>query len=425
MKTSATFLALVCLLLSAGPAFCAEGSCNLEYKMVKGFSDDDMLLRMAATYMESSPGRPDGVKGTPPQAEGELRYFVGTTGSRQIIAAMDSASPPHLFIDRTGNNDLSNAKPIRRANTSTSNPYYANQYGPVLLKAAAAEDPASATSSAPAGSAAGRAFIVSIQERMLIICPAGYLAGQIRLGGKTYKVALVDGDFDGRYTACTRSDTYESAARGTSDCLAIDLNGNGSFEYASDRQPEIQVLNKLIRVDGKYYEVKAALDGSSLQMLPAEPKLGTLTTSGHKAELLVMGTGGEDYLKGPQSSWQLAAGRYTCRHIRLTATDKSGDKWALDANGNGGKLQSFEIKPGETLSVELGAPLTIKTDIQQSNSGWVFGGKEVSVGFTIVGRNGEQFSPAVEKNGTQVPAPKIKIYDEKGEVLASGDFQYG
>lgn len=423
MKTLALFLALAFLLLSPSLAISAEGRCNLEYKMVKCFSEDDQLLSMATTGMRLSPVRPVELKGTPPQAQGELRYFVGVTGSRQIIAAMDSATPPHVFIDRTGNNDLSNAKPLRHVNVSTSNPAFADQYGPVLLKAPAAEAPALATSSAPADVGAGRAYIVNLQGSELRICPAGYMTGQVQLNGKTYKVALVDGDYDGRYTPCIRMDTYDVAAHGTSDCLAIDLDGNGSFDFKSNSRQEVQVLNKLTRIDGKYYEVKAALDGSSLELLPYQAKRGTLAVRGAKVELTVLGAGGQDYLAGPQMSWQLAPGNYLCQTIKLAATDKNGDKWAIESFFSTGGLQHFEIKPGETLSVELGAPLTIKMDVQQS-TGSVFVGKEVTVGFTIVGPAGERYSPA-RKNGTQVPAPKIKIYSERGEVLASGDFQYG
>jgi len=52
-------------------------------------------------------------------------------------------------------------------------------------------------------------------------------------------------------------------------------------------------------------------------------------------------------------------------------------------------------------------------------------GALVSVGFSMIGQAGEDYGIRVVKNGRRLPAPKVKIVDEAGKVLASGKFAYG
>jgi hypothetical protein len=51
-------------------------------------------------------------------------------------------------------------------------------------------------------------------------------------------------------------------------------------------------------------------------------------------------------------------------------------------------------------------------------------GRNVSIGFTIVGRAGEEYETVV-KNGKRTPTPTVKIVDSEGNTLASGKFEYG
>ncbi|HEX2972798.1 MAG TPA: hypothetical protein VHP11_10720, partial [Tepidisphaeraceae bacterium] len=252
-----------------------------------------------------------------------------------------------------------------------------------------------------------------------------YLTGKVKVGEKTYKIALVDATYDGQIEPADINKLIGQRGRGESDLLAIDMNGDGKFSYMADGVMEVRPFTKMICLDEKYYDMKVAKDDSSLTLVKAEPKTGTLTIKGSKADLTVLGDCGVLNLPSSKGSWQLPEGRYTCQEIKLQAGENKDDKWVLETSGKTGKLQEFRIKAGETQAFEIGAPLTIKTDIQKQNSGGIFKGKEVSFGFTIVGAAGEEYSPAANHNGSQVPAPKIKIYDEKGEVLASGDFQYG
>lgn len=96
------------------------------------------------------------------------------------------------------------------------------------------------------------------------------------------------------------------------------------------------------------------------------------------------------------------------------AMNTGGDKW----------LASFyvssiiEVAKGQTTVLKFGPPLHVKTEVEPR-------GRQVSIGLTITGKSGERYNPQVRKNGSFLDAPKLNIMDEAGNVLASGNFEYG
>ena len=96
----------------------------------------------------------------------------------------------------------------------------------------------------------------------------------------------------------------------------------------------------------------------------------------------------------------------------LSRTDGNGATWGLDQAG--GALVSTEPN-----GPKAGPPILVKTDVQK------VGEREVSIGLILEGQAGEQYRPAVTKNGTTLSAPKLRIVNEAGQVVVQGDFQYG
>jgi hypothetical protein len=114
---------------------------------------------------------------------------------------------------------------------------------------------------------------------------------------------------------------------------------------------------------------------------------------------------------------KLPARAYTPQSLTLTR-QVGDDTWKLTSSGPWGNLAKIKVTPGKTTSLALGPPLRITPRV-----GVI--GRKVSVGLRILGRSGERYSNIVLKNDKRVPAPRVKIVDREGNVLASGSFSYG
>ena len=99
---------------------------------------------------------------------------------------------------------------------------------------------------------------------------------------------------------------------------------------------------------------------------------------------------------------------------------KSGDQWwsIFCRREPWGKLATINVAKGNTTALKLGPPLEMRTDVQRNN-------RTVSIGLKLVGQAGEHYSPQVLTHNGPPTAPEIKIVDEAGTVLASGNFEYG
>ena len=97
---------------------------------------------------------------------------------------------------------------------------------------------------------------------------------------------------------------------------------------------------------------------------------------------------------------------------------QGSDTWQIDNRGPWGKSSTIDVKNNETTVLRLGPPFIVKPGINKS-------GSTVSIDFSIFGQAGEKYQNYAKKNNSRVPAPKVRIVDEAGNVLASGRFEYG
>lgn len=97
---------------------------------------------------------------------------------------------------------------------------------------------------------------------------------------------------------------------------------------------------------------------------------------------------------------------------------QGGDKWQLESRGPWGELSTIRVKNNETTVLKLGPPFQIKTKT-------LYTGSKVSIDFNIIGKAGEHYRNVIMQNNKRASAPKVKIIDESGNVLASGKFEYG
>ncbi len=114
---------------------------------------------------------------------------------------------------------------------------------------------------------------------------------------------------------------------------------------------------------------------------------------------------------------KLSARAHRPQHLSLSMK-QGGDTWQIDSSGPWGKLSKISVKNNDTTVLKLGPPFLIKPGVRKS-------GSNVSIDYAIIGQASEQYQSVIRKNNRSVPAPKAKIIDEAGTVLASGKFEYG
>ncbi len=115
---------------------------------------------------------------------------------------------------------------------------------------------------------------------------------------------------------------------------------------------------------------------------------------------------------GPSPSGVQPIAQRTSGQSSLSRTDSSGATWTLAQAG--GAIVSTEPN-----GPKAGPPIVVKTNVQR------VGEREMSIGLMLEGQAGEQYRPAVTKNGTTLSAPRLRIVNEAGQVITQGDFQYG
>ena len=237
-----------------------------------------------------------------------------------------------------------------------------------------------------------------------------------------YQVALVDGDYDGVFRSPLSLPSDRYWGRPGCDVFAIDLNHNGTFESALYGRSEIVPLSRLVRIEDTYYAIDIAPDGKHLALSQTEPQFGTLAIDVNDidVELRLYSDAADQYLRGRQ--WQLPAGTYKGIHAVLAKADGSGEIWLSVSifpgpSANLGPLADFTIRPGQTTSIEIGPPFTVKADVE------IIRPELVLIEPVIVGCAGEEYSGDVPR-GRPRPSRAFRIIAEDGTVLAQDKFGY-
>ena len=122
-------------------------------------------------------------------------------------------------------------------------------------------------------------------------------------------------------------------------------------------------------------------------------------------------------IKSDTEPVEVKAGTHTPVLISLK-TKKDKNTWQIKSHSPWGDLNQIKVTKNETTNLTFGPPLLVKPNVRKRKN-------MVSVGLAIVGKAGEHYRSQVRKNGRQMPAPRLKIIDQEGKILASGKFEYG
>ena len=365
------------------------------------------------TFQRRLPEKPAEIKAAPTGLSGEAVYFSLTVGPRKVLALLEVASPPRLFVDVAGTGDLSAVQPL------AARPWGpVQQFGPVDI-------PVTGTDKPPVRVrflCVADKYLAANKDRAvapadLAVAPAGYMAGKVSVDGQSYRVALVDHGLRGRYDNVLRGER-EFGWLKEDTRLALDLNQDGDFPRGPDTGETLPLLPTL-HVKDAYYSVRAASDGSSIALASAAPDFGALDTGCADLGLALVGEYGFHKLSGSGGKWRVPAGWHAATGATLNRTDEAGTLWSLHGVSSWGRLARFDVPAGQALSLRAGSPLSVKVH----PSGLQPNGM-IHFALALVGQAGEDYNAAAKKGGIPQP-PRFRVLDEAGRAIGSGVFNPG
>jgi hypothetical protein len=373
----------------------------------------DLLVESSMSWGGGYDGVPVGTNAFPKGLSDKARWFAVPMGrttfilwgwNRSTVRAVldESSSPPKLYIDAARTGDLSEAQALLGAPSGLGDA--AMWFGPVAVEAPS-------TTGATSDATVKVSFVSTGtgDNQRLGACAAGYMAGEVKLDGQAYRVAVIDRNLDGRYASVDLLDSHEYS--GDADALALDLDQDGQFSAM-----EVQPLMKAVHVKDAYYTVP---DGSSsIRFEKYEPRMGTLDLGAADATLVAMSDKLYHNLTGLDGKWQVPEGWYRGELFSLSKTDAEGAKWTLTCLDLG-PLAKFEVRGGETTAFKVGPPLVLMVVAGAAEAG------QVALKLALAGKGGETYSVGVQKGGVRPKPPKVKVLDSTGKVLAEGNSEYG
>ncbi|OHB78684.1 MAG: hypothetical protein A2Z25_11670 [Planctomycetes bacterium RBG_16_55_9] len=385
-----------------------EGRCNLKFKSVS--KQDNMLVALATQYLASTTDKPSELKDLPKGLTADYVYFLAQLAGRNtpaVLASYSRLERSALYVDMDSDGLLSDEKPYRVKVTELPRPRGKEyKFGPILMKSRDEEGEFEI---------AFRATTYNGQQ--LILNPSGYRLGKVRLDKSTYKVAIMDGNLDGRYDKTFSPPLGESYRPGC-DIFAVDLTKDGAWQFSSYWASEVTPLARMLKLYNTYYGIDVAPDGTTFDFKKIQPELGTLDFGGSNVKLKLWSDAAEEFLSGSDGKWQIPVGGYSALFIELNEIDPERNAWTFRSYRDTGSLHDFEIRTGQTTSFKIGSPFSIKTDVKQVAD-------RVLIGLKLEGCAEEQYILPVMKGGKRLPTPAFKIVNESGEVLTSGQFKYG
>ena len=365
-----------------------------------------------------------------------------------------SAGYDRLYFDLNGDGDLTDEKPIDAFEPPPKKP--------AAEKADAKKPPHRRGSSASwsyfprvdilldvDGKKLDYSFFFSVyrQERndysyvMASLAAAAYRRGELTLDGKQHSLALVDHNSNGRYDDVMTMPKISPGARGRFNPSYGDVLWIGAAEAdaagkpaAGHQQPSSHFLAKLMILDGKYYQAKVSPRGDEIVWRPSDIAQGTVE-SPHQSCTVALASDQASITLNLEKSKPAAvpAGQWRILSYSITEKDwvKPEDKTAKDDKQKPRRqsasssiivqgtyeMPPVEVRPGETTELKFGPPFKLVFKVYHQP------GQE-SFSMNVVGSQGGAVTSII-LGGRRPPKPEITITDQKGEVVAQGNFEYG
>lgn len=174
---------------------------------------------------------------------------------------------------------------------------------------------------------------------------AGYYTGTVAFGEKQHKVALVDANSSGSFV-----DTATAEDQG--DLILIDRNDDGKFDVG-DAASESTAFTNMVGVDGAFWHVAAAVNGSSISIEKADVPMGKLTVKEPDVSIVLAGQNGDvDITRAPgEQDFPVPAGVWQIKSVIVRRADDQKRIWTLRSCFGTG--ESITVAEGFSASIEI------------------------------------------------------------------------
>ena len=315
-----------------------------------------------------------------------------------------------LYIDANNNEDLSDDAKVMGKAQENQRGY---EFPPVELSVSYGEQ-------ILPYSVSGRTY--RNQTSDLRFMPACYLAGELKIGEKTYPIALFDDTVNGLFndlyeTPDNASRTGSVWARG--DSLLIDLDRDGSMKKHWNGMSEMFCLGKYLCLDNGCYELNVEPTGRRIGLAEATGDFGFFVSDQKGFCVDLYGPDGAIKLIDTGKRIPVPVGEYRFALCRFEAKDNEDCLW--HATGRGQWAQpAVRIEKDQETKVDFGFPLT--AEVKASGSG-----SEYQFDLSITGAGGETYSASTfeASDGREASNPRFEVRDAEGLIQAQGSFQYG
>ncbi len=390
-----------------------EGKARLRYQEV---DISESTIYFACQVQGKLSEKPAQFKDLPEKVSNRVNYFLAKIADREIPLIIDRGRKSKLYLDTDADGYLSDEKGFAPKKVYTPKTIKKRLFGPVDYHRFG---PISVKFEQAAEKFAQQIYVFTRDSymRRLILCPAFYRKGKVLLGQNIYEVAMVDGNFDGRYGKIF-SPPVENVWRPGCDSFAIDLNRNGKLDFDFYHHSELMPLSRMVKVGNSYYNINIAEGGTFLELSKIQPEFGTLDLGNENVKLKLWSDTAHQYISNFKNNILIPAGRYKALFVELSQIDSERNTWTFTSYSDTGALCDFEISKNETTSFKIGPPFQIKTTSRRARS-------NVLIGFKLEGQASEQYRPNVIRNGIRTSPPLFKVIDEAGDVIESGRFEYG
>lgn len=169
--------------------------------------------------------------------------------------------------------------------------------------------------------------------------------------------------------------------------------------------------NRQLLIVGGLVVVSVALALALTRMFSAPPEQPTVHSTDPQP-LPTVHQAAEGEIVAPHQSPPPPRPAAVSQTDEIRQTDENGVLWAVKSAT--GYLSAVASDGPRKPPV-----FVVKTEIRRPRSG------EILIGFILEDRDGRRYQPGVMKAGSRMPAPRLQILTDAGEVILDDSFAYG